>query len=187
MTRFITSNKQIKEPEALQQMKKYPTETLRQYSDRYWQLFNEIPGVDPDWAANMFKNGLETGSALLLELAIRPPDDMDVLMETIEKFCLLEELYAEREKQGIPTPANALTVAVPASISAQKSQPTQPAARRQVNTVKSNARRVPKAHDYVAETTVFTEPIYVLLQKIQRLPFFRWPEGKLGTDTRDPG
>lgn len=32
---------------------------------------------------------------------------------------------------------------------------------------------------------VFTEPIYVLMRTIQRLPFFRWPEGKLGTDTRD--
>lgn len=148
MTRFVTSNKQIKEPEALQQMKKYPTETLCQYSDRYWQLFNEIPGVDPNWAADMFKNGLETGSALLLELAIRPPDDMDALMAMIEKFCLLEELYAEREKQGIPTPAGAMTVSIPASVPSQKPAQSQPAPKKQVNTVKSSSsKRVPKPHD----------------------------------------
>lgn len=45
-TRFITSNYQAKEPDALSQMRKCPNKTLREYADRYWQLFNEIPGVD---------------------------------------------------------------------------------------------------------------------------------------------
>ncbi|KAI8560031.1 hypothetical protein RHMOL_Rhmol04G0223300 [Rhododendron molle] len=44
-TRFIMSKKQAKEPDAL---------------DRYWQMFNEIPGVDQYWVAHLFKNGLES-------------------------------------------------------------------------------------------------------------------------------
>lgn len=69
-TRFITSNYQAKEPDALSQMRKCPNETLREYADRYWQLFDEIPGVDEYWATRSFKNGLESDSKILDELAI---------------------------------------------------------------------------------------------------------------------
>ncbi|KAI8538006.1 hypothetical protein RHMOL_Rhmol09G0067000 [Rhododendron molle] len=59
-----------------------------------------------------------------------------------------------------------------------------------VNNIKSGGRRASKEHDFIAEMTVFTEPIYVLLRTIQRKPFFCWPEGNLGTDNggqnRDP-
>lgn len=73
---------------------------------------------------------------------------MDALMAMIEKFCLLEELYAEREKQGIPTPAGAMTVSIPASVPSQKFAQSQPAPKKQVNTVKSSSsKRVPKPHD----------------------------------------
>lgn len=57
-TRFIMSKKQAKELDALSQMRKRPSEMLRQYADRYWKMFNEIPRVDQYWAACLFKNGL---------------------------------------------------------------------------------------------------------------------------------
>lgn len=60
-TRFIMSKKQAKELDALSQMRKRPSEMLRQYADRYWKMFNEIPRVDQYWAARLFKNGLESG------------------------------------------------------------------------------------------------------------------------------
>ncbi|XP_058211656.1 uncharacterized protein LOC131323834 [Rhododendron vialii] len=53
-------------------MRMLPSETLRQYFECYWQLFNEIPGIDEYWAGRSFKNGLESGSKILDELAIPP-------------------------------------------------------------------------------------------------------------------
>ncbi|XP_058189636.1 uncharacterized protein LOC131307239 [Rhododendron vialii] len=66
-TRFITSNRTAKEPESLSQMRKLPSETLRQYTELYWQLFNKIPGIDEYWAVRTFKNGLEINSKILDE------------------------------------------------------------------------------------------------------------------------
>ncbi|XP_058185914.1 uncharacterized protein LOC131303139 [Rhododendron vialii] len=164
-------------------MRKRPGETLRKYAERYWQLFNKIPGVDQYWAARNFKNGLETGSKILDELAIRAPHGMNELMRTVEQFCSYEEFLAERELQGgqnsivpqslhVPTPQ----IAPPKPVVA-----VQP--KKQVNTVKVADKKRPKAHDYIAETTVFKEPIYFLFRTIEREPFFVWPNPpKLNTE-----
>lgn len=93
--RFITSNKQANEEDALAQMKKRPGETLRKYAEHYWQLFNEILGVDQYWVARNFKNGLKTGSKILDELTIRAPHGMNELMRMVEQFCFYEKFLAE--------------------------------------------------------------------------------------------
>ena len=46
MARFATSSRKIKEVDALINLKKRPEESLWQYADRYWELFNEIHGCD---------------------------------------------------------------------------------------------------------------------------------------------
>ncbi|XP_058198427.1 uncharacterized protein LOC131313949 [Rhododendron vialii] len=44
-------------------------------------------------------------------------------------------------------------------------------------------KKGPKAHDYIAETTIFKEPIYFLLLTLEREPFFVWPNPpKLNTE-----
>ncbi|KAI8572314.1 hypothetical protein RHMOL_Rhmol01G0188100 [Rhododendron molle] len=73
-------------------MRKLPSETLRQYSEYYCQLFNEIPRIDEYWAARSFKNG---GNKILDELEIGPLHCMGELMTIVERFCALEELYAD--------------------------------------------------------------------------------------------
>lgn len=102
-TRFITSNKTTKEPESLSQMRKLLTETLRQYSKRYWKLFNEILGIDEYWAAHSFKNGLESSSKILDEQAIHPPHGMGELMRIVERFCTLEDSTRTEWPRGFPT------------------------------------------------------------------------------------
>ncbi|XP_058208275.1 uncharacterized protein LOC131321296 [Rhododendron vialii] len=172
--RFITSNKQAKEEDALAQMRKRPGETLRKYAERYWQLFNEIPGVDQNWAARNFKNGLETGSKILDELAIRAPHGMNELMRTVEQFCSYEEFLAERELQGGQNSIVPQSLHVPTPQIAPPKPMVAVQPKKQVNTVKVADKKGPKAHDYIAETTVFKEPIYFLLRTIEREPFFVW-------------
>ncbi|XP_058185711.1 uncharacterized protein LOC131302935 [Rhododendron vialii] len=116
-------------------MKKRLDETLRKYAEHYWQLFNEIPGVNQYWAARNFKNGLETGSKILYELAIRAHHGMNELMRTIEQLCSYEEFLAERELQGgqtstvpqslhVPTPQ--LAAPKPVVPAQPKKQPNPP-------------------------------------------------------------
>ncbi|KAI8529998.1 hypothetical protein RHMOL_Rhmol11G0019900 [Rhododendron molle] len=183
-THFITSNKTAKEPESLSQMRKLPSETLRQYAEHYWQLFNEILDIDEYCAARTFKKGLETGSKILDELAICPPHGMGELMHVVECFCALKEFYADRAAQGMPklycNPA-LCHPQLPAPVIAQ-----QPQTKKYLNNIKEGKKRQPKVHDYVAETTYFKEPIWSFLKEIMRQPWFEWPTGKLGTDTGQP-
>ena len=79
-------------------------------------------------------------------------------MQMIGKFCQLEDLLAERAATCPPQQS--------------KSAPSQHG-RRQVNIVKTGARRAAKPEDYVAEMTVFKEPIYIFLWDIMEKPFIR--------------
>ncbi|XP_058180120.1 uncharacterized protein LOC131298661 [Rhododendron vialii] len=136
-------------------MRKLPSETLRQYAERYWQLFNKISGIDEYWAARTFKNGLEINSKILDELAIRPPHGMGELMRIVERFCALEEFYADRAAQGLTNSTTSfptVTSQLPAPVTTQQPQP-----KKLVHNIKEGKKRQSKAHDY--------------------------PTGKLGTDT----
>lgn len=107
---------------------------------------------------------------------------MDELMLMVEKFCSLEEMYAELEALGIPT----LTAvqAAPTPLPAAPKLVTLTPPKKQMNNIKVGSRRVPKEHDFVAETTVFT--VSVLLRTIMRLSFFCWPKEKLDTNSKAP-
>ncbi|KAI8524700.1 hypothetical protein RHMOL_Rhmol13G0168800 [Rhododendron molle] len=132
--RFITSNKTTKELESLSQMRKLPNETLRQYSARYRQLFKEIPMIDESWAARSFKNGLESVSKILDELTMHPPHGMGEQMRIVERFCALEELYANRAAQGIPNPTSPLPIVTPQLLAPILTPQSQP--KKHVNNIK---------------------------------------------------
>lgn len=96
---------------------------------------------------------------------------MDDLMERINKYIELEELLMERD---------ALTSSsiVPKVIHVSGNQ------KKTVDTIKAGAKKPLKASDFVAEWTIFTEPIYMLLRKIENEGFFRWPDHKMGTQEK---
>ena len=106
MARFVTSNKAKKEVDSLIGPRKRPEETLRQYADRYWELFNEINNCDQKIATSSLKLGLESESPILRELMLHPPETMDDLMQMIDKFCQLEDLLAERAATCPPSSPN---------------------------------------------------------------------------------
>ena len=102
----MTSNKAKKELDSLIGLRKRPEETLRQYADRYWELFNEINNCDQKVATSSFNLGLESESPILQELMLHPPETMDDLMQMIDKFFQLEDLLAERVAIcSIPSPS----------------------------------------------------------------------------------
>ena len=60
-------------------------ETLKNYSDRYWEIYNEIDGNFENVAVRTFKVGLPTHSNLWKPLTIKSPRGMHQLMDWIEE------------------------------------------------------------------------------------------------------
>ena len=77
--------------DALLSMKMGAEETLRSYSSRYWELYNEIGGGNEKIAASTFRLGLPKDSELQESLTRRPLEDMRQLMRCIEEYKRLED------------------------------------------------------------------------------------------------
>jgi len=61
------------------------------YSDRYWEMFNEIDSDFDDVAINTFKVGLSTKHSLRKSLTGKPITSVRQLVEQIDKYKRVEE------------------------------------------------------------------------------------------------
>ena len=66
-------------------------ETLKTYSNRYWEIFNEIYGDFDDVAINTFKVGLLAKHGLRKSLTGKPVTSMCQLMDQIDKYKRVEK------------------------------------------------------------------------------------------------
>ena len=66
-------------------------ETLKMYSNRYWEMFNEIDGDFDDVAVRTFKAGLPTEHGLRKSLIGRSVTSVRQLMDRIDKYKRVEE------------------------------------------------------------------------------------------------
>ena len=66
-------------------------ETLKAYSDRYWEMFNEIDGSYDDVAISTFKAGLSADHDLRKSLTGKPVTSVRLLMDRIDKYRRIEE------------------------------------------------------------------------------------------------
>ena len=66
-------------------------ETLKTYSDRYWEMFNEIDGSYDDVAINTFKAGLPAEHDLRKSFTGKPVTSVRLLMDMIDKYRRIEE------------------------------------------------------------------------------------------------
>ena len=60
--------------------------TLRTYSDRYWEMYNEIDGNFEDAAVRTFKVGLPMEHELRKSLTMKPALSMGELINCIGKY-----------------------------------------------------------------------------------------------------
>ncbi|XP_058192284.1 uncharacterized protein LOC131309705 [Rhododendron vialii] len=197
--RFVTSNIQPKTLSMLVNMRRAARETLRLYTERYWEVYNLIPDCDQGVAAESFMNGLDPTSAMFRDLSRNPPKTMGELMTIIKKDCVHEEAMAERHTPKAPEPAK-ITVPKKQVANVHQGQGGQGNSGQTTNKPINKGRppqhpqqswpqtkREPRPDEYVAEHTAFTEPIYRLLNIISKLPFFVWPTVLLGTVGSGPG
>ena len=66
-------------------------ETLKAYSDRYWEMYNEIESDYDDIAISTFKSGLPTEHGLRKSLTGKPVMSLRYLIDRIDKYKRVEE------------------------------------------------------------------------------------------------
>ena len=89
--RFITCSRVHRPLGSLLSMSMQEGETLKTYSDRYWEMFNEIEGEHDDMAISTFKAGLPAEHDLRKSLTGKPITSVQKLMDRIDKYRRVEE------------------------------------------------------------------------------------------------
>ena len=79
-------------------------ETLKAYSSRYWEMYNEIDGNFDDVTINTFKNSLPAEHGLRKSLTGKPTTSVRQLMDRIDKYKWIEEdqLQGKGKEKVIP-------------------------------------------------------------------------------------
>ena len=173
VARFITNSRKRKEMGALLTMKLEDSETLKDYSTRFWETYNDIESCGEEVAITTFKMGLPADSGLRQSLVKHPPANLGKLMYKIDQFVRIEE-------DGRKAPMDQ-TVAQP------KVTIAKPAARSGNTSKNLSAPRNFVAPTFRAFETVFKEPIYKVMEKIKREPFFVWPPKMIGNPALKDG
>ena len=74
-------------------------ETLKAYSDKYWEMFNEIDGSYDDVAISTFKAGLPAKHDLRKSLTGKPVISVRLLMDRIDKYRRIEEDQIKKRRR----------------------------------------------------------------------------------------
>ena len=83
---FVTNCRAPRPLSALLSLSMHDGETLKAYSDRYWETYNEMEGNFNDVAIITFKNSLPTDHGLRKSLTGKPTTSMRQLMDWIDKY-----------------------------------------------------------------------------------------------------
>ena len=90
-THFITCSRVLLPLGSLLSMSMRDGETLKAYSDRYWEMFNEIDGSYDDVAISTFKAGLPAEHDLRKSFTGKPVTSVCLLIDRIDKYRRIEE------------------------------------------------------------------------------------------------
>ncbi|GFS37725.1 hypothetical protein Acr_00g0053660 [Actinidia rufa] len=153
VARFVINTKAPKAVSSLLTLKKGRNESIRNYSKRYWEIYNEIEECSEEMAVASYKLRLSSGDRLWENLTLDPPTGLRDLMSRVEMFARLEDDIRESEKAKVKLGrAEALV-----KRRKDESNPYEMRARQGIN-------------------VVFKEPIYKLLDRIRDKPYFKKPE-----------
>jgi hypothetical protein len=164
--RFITNSRRSRGLDTLMVIRLGANESLKDYSARFWETYNDIDACAEDTALQAFKLGLPSSTGLRISLTKRPPTTLKKLMDRVERFVRVEE-------DGGNTNAVVSEAPVSPPISRPQARITQTPKARSASTSYA-------APSYKAFQTVFKEPIHRLLDKIKGKPFFVWPSKLIG-------
>ena len=90
-SRFIMSSRVPRPLDSLLSLSMREGETLKAYSDKYWEMYNEIEGNYDDVAISTFKRGLSIEHGLRKSLIGKLVTNVRQLMDRINKYKRVEE------------------------------------------------------------------------------------------------
>ena len=90
-SRFVTCSRVPQPLDSLLSMTMQEGETLKTYSDRYWEMFNEIGGNFDQVTIRTFKVGLPTEHNLRKSLSRKPARSVRQLKNYIDEYKQVEE------------------------------------------------------------------------------------------------
>ena len=144
-------------------------ETLKTYSNRYWEMFNEIDGDFDDVAISTFKLSLPAEHGLRKSLTGKLVISICQLMDRIDKYKRVEEDQQQGKGKGKVIPQE----------------------ERDFRSDRYNNNR--PRRDFAGQSglvtpqainAVFSEPVHQVLEKIKNEPYFRWPSKMSGDPLR---
>ena len=159
-SRFITCSRVPQPLDSLLSMSMREGESVKAYSERYWEMFNEIDGDFDEVAIKTFKVDLPTEHGLRKSLIGKPVTSLHQLMDKVDKYKRIEEDQQQGKGKAKVIPQE----------------------RRDFRSDRYNNNQ--PRRDYVGQSgsintqavnTVFREPVRQVLEKIKNEPFFKWP------------
>ena len=90
-SRFVTCNKVPQPLSSLLPLSMREGETLKTYSKRYWEMYNEMDGNFEDVTISTFKSGLPIEHGLRKSLMGKPVTNLRQLIDRIDKYKRVEE------------------------------------------------------------------------------------------------
>lgn len=100
---FMTSSRVPQLVNALLSMKIGVGETLRNYANHYWELYNEISGGNKKVVASTFRLTLPQDSELRDSLTMRPPENMHQLIRCIKEYKRLKDDRKQSKGKALAT------------------------------------------------------------------------------------
>jgi hypothetical protein len=89
--RFITNSRRSRGLDTLMVIRLGSNESLKDYSARFWETYNDIDGCAEDTTLQAFKLGLPPSTGLRQSLTKRPPTTRKKLMDRVERFVRVEK------------------------------------------------------------------------------------------------
>ena len=99
-SRFITCNRVPQPLDSLWSMSMRERKTLKMYSNKYWEMFNEINSECDNVAIRTFKVDLSTEYGLRKSLTGKPATNVRKLMERINKYKRVKEDQQQGKGKG---------------------------------------------------------------------------------------
>ncbi|XP_065638789.1 uncharacterized protein LOC136071423 [Quercus suber] len=165
---FVTCRRVARSLSSLLSLSMQEGETLKAYSDRYWEMFNDMEGNFDAMALDMFKLGLLTDHGLRTSLSGKPVTNMRQLMDRIKKYKRVEEDQQQGKGKDKVIP-------------------------QEMRDFRSDCYNNKPRRDFVGQSgsanaqavnTVFKKPIHQVLEKIKNVPFFKWLSKMVGNPER---
>ena len=102
-SRFVTNSRAPQPLTALLLLSMHDGETLKTYSCRYWEMYNEMNDNFDNIAINTFKSNLLAEQGLRKSLTGKPTTSVRQLMDRIDKYKRVEEDQLQGKGEGYPS------------------------------------------------------------------------------------